>query len=79
MIENTVDRKEAYTHLEDVKSLLEEKESFKDSNEYKEAQKIVNEVIEIINSETGEKYIDKYPQRAMIKLKKAKTILEELG
>ena len=78
MGENTVDRKEAYTHLEDVKSLLKEKESFKDTNEYKEAQKIINEVKKVVNSETREKYMDKYPQRAIIKLKKAKKILEEL-
>lgn len=79
MDKNIIDREEAHKHLKDVKSLLEEKKSFKDTEEYKEAQKIVNEVTKIEDIESKEEYIDVYPQRAIIKLEKAKKILRELG
>lgn len=72
------ERKEAEALLKKVESLLKEKEAFKDTTEYQEAQKVVEEVKRVVNPKTGERFIDKDPKSAVLRLKEAKKNLEKL-
>jgi len=73
-----IEWKEAKALLEKVESLLKEKEAFKDTAEYQEAQKIVEEVKRVEDTRTGKRYIDRDPKGAIQRLKKAKKMLESL-
>jgi hypothetical protein len=79
MTEIPPELQEAEALLKEVESLLEEKKDFKDSPEYKEAQKIVEEVKAIVDPETRQRFIDRDPGSAILRLRKARKDLKRLG
>lgn len=78
MTEIPPELEEVQALLKKVEKLLKEKAPFKDTAEYQEAQKIVEEITKVVNPKTGEKFLDKDPKSAILRLKEARKKLEKL-